>query len=193
MDNIRDDPRFAKLLESMEFKFQAFTVTTPRESTRVAYFGGGRSPGQIAIDYAPVPWQDAYSKQVDATQMVGKKWRFGGDFWTTLDNSMALEIGGVKVPAGYWYLTLGMVEGGKFVMGIHDPAVARKMQLDASACNRLPAGIQIPLTHSKSDAAHKKLDVELKVGVADNTQGKLTIQFGPHVLHAKMAVHMGKR
>jgi hypothetical protein len=29
---------------------------------------------------------------------AGKRWRFGENFWTTLDTNMELTIGGVKVP-----------------------------------------------------------------------------------------------
>ena len=112
MDALRDDERFKKVVAKITKNaggsntMQVFQITTPRESARVAWFTRNGSPGQIAIDYTPVKWQEKYDAMVSSDKMMGRKWRLGADFWTSLDTSVDLVIGGTEIPAGYYYLTL---------------------------------------------------------------------------------------
>src|SRR6185503_4769990 len=102
----------AKAIDSIKAKaagkapVQAFAQNIERRNSRVAWFGKKGGAGQIAIDYSPVPWQDKYEKAAGSAEMQGKKWRLGADFWTRLDTSVDMKLGGVEVPAGYYYLTL---------------------------------------------------------------------------------------
>jgi tetratricopeptide repeat protein len=183
-DNIRDDPRFKKIADAMGKSVQAFVVTTGRKSARVAYFAAKGSPGQIAIDYSPIPWRATYDQQIESPKLIGRKWRFGSDFWTTLDTSMPLSIAGVEIPAGYWYLTLEH----KFVLGVHDPAAVRKQHLDPFQCERLQGGIEVPLAHATSEKVADVLEVAIALEKTERTKGSLRVRFGGHELTADVKI-----
>ncbi|MCR9244183.1 MAG: DUF2911 domain-containing protein [bacterium] len=172
---------------------QVYVITTPRKSARVAWFSRTGSPGQISIDFAPIKWQDKYDEMVGSEKMMGKKWRLGADFWTAMDTSVDLSIGGQNVPAGYYYLTLEQQAEDRFVLGVHNAAKVKKMKLDAYLAHRLPSGIEIPLTHSRSDAAEKELDIKIATKPGSLDHGKFRIAFGGHRLVAPVAMMVGKK
>jgi tetratricopeptide (TPR) repeat protein len=187
-DNIRDDPRFKKIADSLGKSMQAFVVTTPRKSARVAYFAAKGSPGQIAIDYSPIEWRATYDQHLASPKFTGKKWRFGSDFWTTLDNSMPMVVGGVEIPAGYWYLTLEHKGDKQFVLGVHDPVAVRKQRLDPFKAELLQGGIEVPLAHTAVDEAAGNLEIAILLDKGERTKGKLRVRFGGHELAAGVKI-----
>lgn len=190
--SVRKDARFVKLQEALSAKaaahpgLAAFAQTTERRSVRVLWFDKKGSPGQIALDFGPVPWNDEYEQALAAGQLKDKKWRLGGDFWTSLDTSVDLKFGAVTVPAGYWYLTLEQRDSG-YVLAAHDAAAVRKQKVDAVFANALKGGIEIPLTHATADRA-ATLDISLRPEGGSKTDGMLRIRFGPHELSAPVSM-----
>lgn len=195
MDAIRDDPRFAKILAKIEKNaggtaqpLQVYVQTTARKRNRVAWFGRNGSPGQITIEHAALPWQDKYEALVGSEKMMGKKWRLGSDYWTSLDSSLPMTLAGVEVPAGYYFLTLEQRDAKTFVLALHDAAAVKKQRLDAFVADRLKGGIEVPLQHTTAATTAGELGIALSIQAADQDHGELRIEFGPHVLTAKAEV-----
>lgn len=192
--SVRTDARFVKLQEALAAKaaahpgLVAFAQTTERRSVRVLWFDKKGSPGEIALDFGPVPWNDEYEQALAAGKFKDKKWRLGGDFWTSLDTSVDLKFGGVTVPAGYWYLTLEQRDSG-YVLAAHDAAAVRKQKVDAVFANVLKGGIEIPLAHAAADRA-ATLDIGLRPEGGSKTDGMLRIRFGPHELSAPVSMQL---
>lgn len=193
---IRADPRFAKLAPRLAAKRaarpaqppRAFAVVTPRRCARAVWFDNvGNTPGQFAIDWTPVRWKPEFEKIVDAPASVGRHWRLGGDFWTKLDTSLALDVGGVAIEPGEYYLTLRNLGERRFFLCVHDTAPVRAQRLDASQVHRLKGGREIPLALTTGDEVSDELAFRCAFGGTD-TAGEIVLRFGPHTLRTKVAV-----
>ncbi len=187
LEKLRSDARFAKFLDGLKGaqkapQLQVYQQSIERRNARVAWFAGSGGAGQVAIDYSPVPWQDAYDAQVASGKLAGQKWRLGADFWTRLDTSVDLRFGKVAVPAGYYYLTLEQRAGGQYVLALHDPAAVRQQKLDAFEAAKLVGGIEIPMTYAKADAVAKELAIAVAIQGGSKSDGTLSITFGGHHL-----------
>jgi tetratricopeptide (TPR) repeat protein len=200
MDSLRDDPRFKDLVAKVKEqagsgggRVQAFTpAPTERRSARLAFFSQAGSPGQLAIDYGPVVWNDKYDALVGAEKMNGKQWRLGKDFWTNLDSSLALTIGGVDVPAGYYYLTVRQLPENKFALVMHDANEVKQQHLDPFVADKVTGGIECPLEYAKVDAKADKLAITVSLDKGSKGKaGELKIHFGNHELSAKLGITMG--
>jgi TPR repeat protein len=193
MDNLRDDPRFAEVVKAVKgggkkAKAQAYVITTPRTSSRIAFFGQGGSPGQLSITYGTPAWKDEYAAALEGDKLKNKRWRLGADIWTTFDTNLDLEIGGVKVPANDYYCVAEWRGDDKFVLILLDPAEVRKTKLDAFQAHKTTGGIEIPLTHEKSEDVAKKLEIKLAIDKSDQSKGTLSVRYGPHELCAEMTL-----
>lgn len=196
-ESIRKDPRWAKLETALKSKnsggggqVQAFAQVVERKNSRVAFFSRTGSPGQIALDWSPVPWQDEYDAKVTSGANKGKKWRLGADFWTRLDTSLDMQFGAVAVPAGYYYLTLEQREGDAYVLALHDAAAVRKQKVDAFMAERLKGGIELAMTHGKAAEVAKALALVVEMKEGSKTDGVLSIHFGGHSLTAPFTVKL---
>ncbi len=187
-DGLRADPRFQALAAQLASGITVYAPITPRRSARVAYFRGKGSPGQLAIDYAVLEWQDKFDAALTSPKFQGKKWRFGGEFWTTLDNSMPLRFGTVTVPPGYWYLTLEQRGERQFVLGVHDPATVRKQHLDPYRADQLQGGIEVPLQYRAAATAHPQLEIAVSLPPGELEHGQFAVGFGGHELSADVVV-----
>jgi len=196
--SLKDDARFQKLVQEIAVKAKAapalkpFAQTVERRNARLAWFGKQGSPGQLAIDWSPVPWTEKYGEAVAAGKLVGKRWRFGADFWTRLDSSVDLKIGGVAVPAGYYYLTAMQRDAETFVLTLHDAGAVQKQHLDAFRVDLLQGGIDVVLAHETAGEAAAALAIELLPAKGKLGGAVLAIRFGPHLLQAKVEAALGK-
>ena len=201
LDSLRSDPRFEVFVTAVAAKakaagdqggLQAYVQSVERRNSRIAWFGKQGSPAQVSIDYSPVPWKDAYESGFVKGKFTGKKWRLGADFWTRLDTWIDLEIGGVKVPAGYYYLTAEQRDASTFVLALHDPAVVKKHRVDGYFAEKLQGGLEIPLQHATGKELQKQLEIEVATAAGSLDHGTFTIRFGGHELTAAMVMQVGK-
>jgi len=196
MDSLRKDPRFAKVVVAAAAaaekpgKVQVFAQTVERRCSRIAWFDRKGSPGQVAIDYSPVKWLPKYDDLVG--KMIGKKWRFGSDFWTSLDTSVPLLLGGVTVPAGYYYLTIEQREPGEFQLALHDANEVKSKRIDAFQAERLQGGLEVKLNHGKGEKLAEQLHVAIKMDDGSLDHGTLFVHFGEHELSAPVVMQLGK-
>ena len=154
-----------------------------RGQARIFYWYGDGSAGQCVIDHGRPAWRDAYRGFLDGEGP--RRWRFGENFWSTLDTNIPLTIGGAELDVGLYYLVLEVTAGGDVRLVALDPDVVRERRLDAYEANETRGGIAIPLTRRTAGASPApRLDVALEVlrGVEADGGGdaaELRIAFGP--------------
>lgn len=193
LTNLHADPRFQPLVERVSKlevpnQLTVFSYTTPRQSARMVYFSGAESPGQVVIDYAPVPWAEKFAGALDDPRFVGARWRFGADAWTSLDTSIAVEFGDLRLEPGYYYLTLTHKGDTKCVINVLDPVAVRKTGLDPVMASATTGGQEIALRHSEVEGATGPLTITMDVDPRNLSNGQLVVTFGPHRLTAPMHV-----
>lgn len=194
--NLHDDPRFQKLVKSLpdapsSTAAKPYAYSGARQGTRLAFFSASGSPGQIALDYGTPVWKESYAKHVEDQSLVGRRWRCGQDFWTTLDTNVDLVIGGVEVPAGAYYVTLERTREGKIVMALNDPAIVRKKKLDAYVAHLTNGGILVELALEKTDKLAEKLAFTMEPG-EEMTAATFALRFGPYLLSAPMEIRFAR-
>jgi len=154
-----------------------YLQSSDRCSSRVLYFGGNGIPGQFVTDYGVPAWKDEYDEQVDAAP-AGTRFRFGKDFWTTLDTNVSLSIGNAEVPSGHYYVALEKTEDG-FSLILLDSADMRAEKYDAYQSGSIEDGITVPMQHEESDDSEEDLTFDF---VLDGTDVELEVLWGPHRL-----------
>lgn len=164
-----------------------YPETSQRGSTRIFYWYGPESAGQVALDYGQPRWQAAFARFVE--QPRGTRWRFGENFWTTLDTNMALELGGVRVDVGLYYAVLESSAERGVELVLLDPQPVRERRLDAFEAGKTEGGIRIPLRLEKQTALEDRLALNLQTDPARRDHGSLTIGFGPYRLAADLRMH----
>jgi DUF2911 family protein len=146
---------------------QAFSSPDPdeRASTRVLFWDTVKkgAAGEVAIDYGRPVWKKEYESAMLFDPMTkGKVWRFGKDFWTTLDTNLPLRIGGKEIPPGYWYLGLHRSDdGATWSLAFLDPAKVRAARLDAFEVTKAPVEFKVPVTLEKASESKDKLTILL--------------------------------
>lgn len=194
MDTLRADPRFKEILGGLKAPTATgYVGNNARQDCRLSYWNNSTSAGQVAVSYGPVSWKDAYSKQIESPKFVNRRWRLGSNFWTTLDTSMPMKIGGQKIPAGYFYLTLEKKDDGRFILAFNDPSKIRQKKLDAFVAHLTKGGIEVPMEMAKSDKNAKQLKIHFMEKSPSAGKGKLHIRFGPHVLSTPFVTPFAKK
>lgn len=168
---------------------QRFGGESVRVSTRIAYFGKNSSAGQLAIEYGQPEWKDEYETQFDELTR-GKRWRFGNNFWTTLDTHLDLTIAGTKVAIGYYYLVLERSQGDDWSLVLLDPKEIQAKKLDAFQAELTTGGIVVPLNWEQTEDISEKLIIKLAPSEGKLDKGTLRIGWGKHKLTADIDVSL---
>ena len=153
-----------------------------RGSARIFYWFGSDSAGQLNLDFGQPAWQPSY--EAFLSRPSGVRWRFGENFWTTLDTNIPLEIAGVQLDVGQYYLVLENSKAEGLRLIALDPQEIRKQRLDAYQAPETTGGIAIPLDHDKVGSPATRLQIDLRVDRSEKHRADLVIRFGPHVLTA---------
>ena len=104
-------------------------------------------------------WQAGYAGQLDELTR-GKVWRLGKHFWTLLDTNLELELVGVTVPPGIYYLGITRPETGPgWNLALIEAARARRLRLDAVDIADAPVGRTVPLTFSEANPETPRLAI----------------------------------
>lgn len=179
------------LLAQGESNITVFGGQADRKSSRVLFWERGAGPkGQVCVTWGPVAWKDTYAQAIDGDAMVGKRWRFGGDYWTMLETQFDITIAGVELKAGQHFLTLVKTASGDIHMHVLDPVECRKKKLDPFVADRAEKATAVPLKLEKSEKPAKMLDLHIVKGEKDITKMTFKVAFGPHVLTAPISVKM---
>ncbi len=164
----------------------AYAESSQRGNTRIFYWFGPSSAGQVAIDHGRPRWQAAFESFLQ--QPSGRRWRFGENFWSSLDTNIALQLGGVDVAPGQYYLALQHTAERGTELVLLDPTDVRARRLDAFEATKTTGGTPVPLQRTRSATSADELEVELAVDREVRDAGSLTIRFGPHVLSAPLVM-----
>ncbi|MEW6127447.1 MAG: DUF2911 domain-containing protein [Acidobacteriota bacterium] len=184
----------AAFAQSGKPEVQAFGGLLPDErgNTRVLYWHSVKNVplGQFAIDYGRPLWKKAYDLGFDATTK-GKTWRFGNNFWTTLDTALPLKINGKDVAPGFYYLGLSRsADGATWNLVFIDPAKARQAGLDAFMIDKAPVEFSVPIKFEKVTDSIEKLTVVLLASKDNIKDVTLKINWGTLQLTAPIQVIM---
>lgn len=145
-----------------------------RGASRLAFGAsdGAKVPFAV-IDHGKVAWSAAVAEQAKA-MAIGKRWRLGKDWATTLDTNVPLLLGGKKVAAGSWHLTLGRTKDGWNL--VLSPAEAdHRARIDGFAADLARAVVEVPLQTTAAPAATNVLQVGFATSAGKH---ELVIAFG---------------
>jgi hypothetical protein len=153
-----------------------------RGSTRVLYWSTEKNLplGQLAIDFGRPVWKKEYENVAAFDGFTkGKVWRFGKDFWTTLDTGLPLKIAGKEIPPGLYYLGLHRSEdGATWSLAFVDPVKARKGMLDAFMMDKATVEFKVPVSAEKAATSAEKLTVLLTAAKENIKEVTLKINWG---------------
>jgi hypothetical protein len=171
----------------------AFSGTAPSEraTTRIVYFDNAKKAliGEVAIHFGQPVWKKEYESPMFDTMTKGKVWRFGKDFWTTLDTNVPIKIAGKDVQPGAWYLGLHRSDDGStWSLAFLDQAKVRAAKLDAFAAAQAPVEFKIPMKTEKAETSTDKLVILLTAPKDKPTEATLTVQWGSIKLSAPVMV-----
>lgn len=160
---------------------QAFGVNSERgASTRV--FAANNTYSFVCIQYGQPLWKDSYDAQ--AEKMKGATGRLGKDFWTTLNTSVALNIGGTDVAPGAYYLGIACSKDGQWSLMVIDAVTADKNGWNPLSGDALKAVANCPLTKGMSEDSVEKLSIDIAGESKDPTKFSFAVAWGKHTLTA---------
>lgn len=152
-----------------------------RQACRIVYWAGQAGPkGEFTVAYSAPAWTEKLAAQVDAVT-TGQRARLGKDQWTSLDTNIELTIGGVGLPAGYYYLAMEKTDDGWNLVAM-EAARIMKMCTDPFLTSKTSGGTLIPMTYSLEQDEEEELSI--KFISQDRKSVELEILFGPHKLTA---------
>lgn len=149
----------------------------------------------VSISYGQPVWRLEYDTALPLP--ASNYMRLGVGWWTTLDTIGPIEIGGVRIEAGSYFLGLATAADGAFSLQVFDSRQTMKARL-LSASSALYRGegkpeAKAPLTFAKGalPEAATKLQIELAAAAgADPTAATLSIRWGKHQLSAAVRLHL---
>lgn len=173
-----------QLEANVERRGSTLVVSSPEEGLRAA----------VAVGYAPAVWRDAYDAQLG--QLEGAYTRLGTGWWTTFDTASAIELGGVRIAPGSYFLALRGGPGAAFSLLLFDGTKAMQAHL-LPATTALYRGdakpeYTVPMTFARGTlaAAAARLEIELTGSAADRTSARLSIRWGKHELSAPLTLRL---
>jgi hypothetical protein len=171
-------------------EIQAFPMNDERKLTGLFFWDGAGSPGAFAIAYGQPEWKAEYDEMV-ASKKAGAV-RLGKNYWTTLDTSIDLTIGGTKVSAGHYYLGVHRDEKGTFHLMCMDSAAARAQKAAPHMTPQMKAKINAPLQHTEVQDEADLLSITVEPG-EKATEGTLSIHWGKHQLTATVSADLSSK
>ncbi len=165
-----------------------------RASTRIGYWKttANAGIGEAVVSYGRPPWKEQYAQQLD-TLTKGKMWRMGDNYWTLLDTNLPIQIGGVDVAVGLYYLAVKRsTDGAKWELVFIDPQRSRVKGLDAFDVGTRPTEIPVlfsaPLEFEASENTVEKLTILFKLDKGSQTEGTMKLSWGSFSLSTPVKV-----
>jgi len=167
-----------------------------RASARVLYWNEktNSAAGEVAIDYGRPVWKKEYEDPAKFDAMTkGKVWRMGSNYWTGLDTSLPLKIGGKRVGVGYYYLGLRRsADGASWSLAFLDPAKVRRARLDGFEIGKASVEFEAPMSIETASTAVEKLTITLSYPKEDPKKVTLKVAWGNLVLTSPIEVSLAQ-
>lgn len=198
-------------LRSFAFAFATFALPTlatgqrvsggpdlDRTATTVVVTAESGAPlAAVSISYGQSTWRAHFEGQVDA--MKGTRYsQLGKGWWTTFDTVGTVEIGGVKVEAGSYYLGIRFAEDGAMSLLFFDSKQVMKDAL-LPATTALYTGENKPIftapmtfARSASNDVAAKLAIAITADEKDPSRGTLVMRWGPFEAKASVGFHFAR-
>lgn len=167
-----------------------------RASARVLYWNQktDSSAGQFAIDYGRPVWKKEYEDPAKFDAMTkGKVWRLGSNYWTALDTSLPLKIGGRSVRVGEYYLGLRRsADGAHWSLAFVDPAKVRHARLDGFEIVKAPVEFEAPMSIETASTRVEKLTITLSYPKENPKNVTLRVAWGNLTLTVPIEVALAQ-
>ncbi len=167
-------------------------VDQERTASTVVMFDG-TNPGVMggaSVSFSPPKWKEEYNNfdaMLEQHKIKGHNVRLGKNWWTTLDTTIALELGGTKVEPGAYHLGLHCDKDGKFHLLLLDAKQSTKNGwVPFGNADAWKAEYRIPLEFKKDalETSKEKMEIELTSDPKDKTTGAFAVRWGKHELSA---------
>lgn len=167
-----------------------FVQSIERHSSAVLLFDDQGVVGEFHISHGAPVWKAEYLEQVEKKAAVadGKRFRCGNNFWTTMENSVDITIGGTDLPAGYYYVCFEKAKDGVNLVAFDGNELRAKRVLSFNPPQS--GGIVLPMTMTRTDDEEENLTCDFVVGNQDGAT-QLEVAWGPFVLSAPVEVRVG--
>jgi hypothetical protein len=163
-----------------------------RASARVLYWNtkADAAAGEFAIDYGRPAWKKDYEDPAKFDAMTkGKVWRMGSNFWTALDTSLPLKIGGKSVRVGEYYLGLRRSANGEhWSLAFVEPAKVRRARLDGFEIGKAAVEFEAPMSLDKTSNTVERLTITLSYPKESPKNVTLKVAWGSLALTAPIEV-----
>lgn len=163
-----------------------------RASTLSVSEDDGAASTYVAIGYSQAKWRAGYEDMLDDLRC--RYARLGKNWWTTFDTVTALEIGGVRVEAGSYYLGIAVDDDGSFHLLLFASNKAMKAGLlpwtTALYRGEVEADLRAPMTLRKQALQLPATELEIAITIEEQTttRARLSIRWGRHELFAPVAL-----
>lgn len=166
---------------------QRYLQTPDRHTSSVSAFGEAGYEGSVIISHGSPVWKSSYAEQVKNRDAIaaGARIRFGNNLWATYESTTDATIGGVAVPAGYYYLAF---EKGESSVGIcmFDAAEMRTKKVPSYQPLQT-GGISIPMTLVETSSDEEELMSDFSIHNKTH-EISLDISWGPFELSAPVVL-----
>ena len=166
---------------------EALGLEAPRMMSRFVH-----DAGLVTFAYGQPEWKQEYVEQFDAVTK-GKRWRFGRNWWTTLDTNTPIVLGDVAIEPGDYYLVGerpadSPADTNDWYLLVLDPATVRERQLDPVMAFETTGGRRVKLTHELTESTNELLAIEIYLDEEDSSRAMLAAWWGNHRLSAPLRV-----
>lgn len=148
--------------------------------------------GAVSINYSQPEWKSDYDKVLASGKFNGTTQRLGKNWWTSLDTTVAMEIGGTKIEAGSYFLGLQIYkDGGVSLMVIDAKSAMQHGWLPfVTADWKTETICKLDLHKDALAESQAKMTIAITADKDDVSKGKLSIQWGKHELSAAVVYHV---
>lgn len=171
---------------------------TGRQASWVIFadMSNGFTPhGGVAINYSQPEWQDSYDAAISSGKFNGTTQRLGKNWWTSLETTVAMEIGGTKIAAGSYYLGIQIAKDGSIGLLVIDAKASNQNGWLPFVASQWKSDIVCKLDLVKN--AHEDVQQKMLIAIAadpkDSSKGTFSIRWGKHELRAAVAFHLPKK
>lgn len=195
-----------RILESLFLLFALATAAAAQRATAsaqierkqthlVVHVEGAPPPAFVSLQYGQAAWRPEYSKELESPSGANYT-QLGKGYWTSLDTIAPIEIAGVRLEAGCYFLGLRVEAGGGVHLLVFDAVQTLKDGL-LPGSTPLYTGAKKPVASAKLDLvrtddkqAAPMLVLELTPDAQDARRAVLAIRWGNAVASAPVVLHL---